>query len=214
MVMNNIALLGGTFDPIHLGHLAIANAIQTKFNFSSFLFLPCRTPVHKGVFASAHHRVEMIKLALQSTSIPAADLCLDEINRITPSYTVETLQQLRKASDPLSITMILGWDAFLGLTSWHHYEKLLSLCHLLVVNRPNADSPLPPEIQTLLQTHLINDPESLKTQAHGFIYLFDAGEHNISSTDLRQRIGKNQSVVDCVPELVWEYIKKNDLYES
>ncbi len=212
--MNNIALFGGTFNPIHLGHLKIATAIQTQFHFSSFLFLPARKPVHKGASTSASHRVEMLNLALQAMPITAASICLDEINRTTPSYTVETLKQLRKGSAPLSITLILGWDAFGGLTSWHQYEKLLSLCHLLVVNRPNTDAPLPADLQALLQTHLTADSEMLKTHPYGCIYLFDAGTHDISSSELRKRIQQKQSIVDWVPAPVWEYIKKNELYKS
>ena len=181
--MRNIAILGGTFDPIHLGHLAIAKNIQNFFNFQEFFFLPSNKSVHKGNITDPNHRLAMLKLALnREPTIENVKICLEEIKKDSPSYTVDTITTLRQKYPKAAITFILGFDMFLTLDTWHNYHELLNLCNLLVLKRPNYNKPLSKPIKSLLENHQAQNHNLLKTTPHGKIYLFDAGQYKISST--------------------------------
>lgn len=210
--MHSIAIFGGTFDPIHNGHLQVSLSIQTHFNFNFYFFVPCKIPVLKApTLASNEQRVEMIKLALKNQQPFKLDL--REIERNTPSYMVETLQSFREDYPEASITLILGFDAFLSLTHWHQWEKIVTLAHLLVINRDEfAKHHLPERLEDFLKNHQTQDKEKLLTSKAGAIYLFDAGTYDISSTKVREEIKKGADLKAKLPLEVWEYIKRQGLY--
>lgn len=211
--MHSIALLGGTFDPVHNGHINTSIKIQSVFNFDSYYFLPCKDPTIKAkASASAQHRVEMLKIALRD--LPVFDIDLREIKRDSPSYMVDTLHSLRAENPESSITLIMGYDAFLGLAHWHDWEHLIKLANLLVINRNKfSGSPIPEPIKKLVQQHKTDNPQALLNQKAGIIYFFDAGNYEISSTNLRTELKHHQKVNQELSEDVYKYIRQQGLYQ-
>ncbi|PWY56255.1 nicotinic acid mononucleotide adenylyltransferase [Legionella qingyii] len=210
--MHSIAIFGGTFDPIHNGHLQASITIQNYFKFDSYIFLPCKIPTIKPPsLANNAQRIEMINLAIKD--IPDFKLDLREIKRDTPSYMVETLLSFRLEYPNASITLIIGHDAFLSLPHWYQWEKIITLANLLVINRVEfADQPTPEIMRKFLKKHQSKSKkELLRTQA-GIVFLFDAGHYEISSTSIREEIKKGAEVKNKLPYAIYEYIKSQELY--
>ncbi|WP_454782554.1 nicotinate-nucleotide adenylyltransferase [Legionella sp. WA2022007384] len=210
--MHSIAIFGGTFDPIHNGHLQASISIQSYFKFDSYIFLPCKVPTIKPPsLANKAQRIEMIKLAIQE--IPDFKLDLREIERDTPSYMVETLHSFRLEYPNASITLIIGYDAFLSLPHWYQWEKIITLANLLVINRIEfADKALPEIMQRFLKKYQRTSKDQVLNAQAGNVFLFDAGHYEISSTALREAIKKGADVQDKLPYRIYEYIKSQELY--
>ncbi len=211
--MRSIAIFGGTFDPVHNGHIQVSLSIQSHFNFNSYFFLPCKIPALKPpTLASNQQRIEMLQLAIQP--YPQFQLDLREIKRDTPSYMVETLSSFRSENKDASITLILGFDAFLSLDQWHQWEKIIQLANLLIIDRKSfANCPIAKPVQELLNNHETEMKEALLTQKAGAIYLFDAGNYEISSTDTRKALCSNKQTETMLPTEVYRYIKQQGLYQ-
>jgi nicotinate-nucleotide adenylyltransferase len=193
--MRNIALFGGTFDPIHNGHIQTSLAITTAFDFDSYLFLPCKTPTMKPpAYASNQQRIEMIQLAIKPYNAFALDL--REMNRDTPSYMVHTLTSLKEEHPSDVITLILGYDAFLSLPKWHEWEKVVSMAQLLIMNRSSSASKEIPELLQNLSS----------------VRFFDAGDYDFSSRQIREELKQGIDVSSKLPKAVYDYIKENELY--
>lgn len=213
--MHNLIVYGGSFDPLHLGHLNTALAVQNEFQFERFLFLPCKTPVLKEAsVASTEQRVEMLKRALGPH--PDFEIDLREIKRNTPSFMVNTLESLREEFGvDTAITLLIGMDAFIQLPQWYNWGKILQLSHLLVIKRPTiTENQIPAILQKLLSTHETSKKNDLLTKSYGKILRYDAGEYDISSTWLREQIKQGKNIKDCLPEAVYRYIKEHDLYHK
>ncbi|MCW8418404.1 nicotinate-nucleotide adenylyltransferase [Fluoribacter dumoffii] len=210
--MHSIAIFGGAFDPVHNGHLQASITIQNHFKFDSYIFLPCKTPTIKPpTLASNDQRIEMLKRAINNLSDFKLDL--REIERDTPSYMVETLNSFREEYPDSSITLIIGYDAFLSLPNWYQWEKIITLANLLVINRSEfAKHPVSEIVKNFLHKHKINDKDELLTTQSGKVFLFDAGNYEISSTALREDIKKGANVNNRLPCKVYEYIKSQGLY--
>lgn len=132
--MHNIAIFGGSFDPIHNGHLQVSLSIQQHFKFDTYIFLPCKMPTIKPpTLANNDQRIEMIHLAIKD--FPEFKMDLREIERPTPSYMVETLESFRAELPNDSISLIMGYDAFLSLPRWYQWEKIITLSNLIIINR-------------------------------------------------------------------------------
>ncbi len=186
--MNNIIIYGGTFDPLHNGHLNTALAVQAQFHFERFIFLPCKTPlIKKAASASSEQRVHMLQLALQN--IPEFSIDNREIIRDTPSYMVDTLKSFRKElGESISITLCLGMDAFIQLPKWHSWQEIISLSNLLILKRAEIkDDTIEASLENLLKNHEVFNKTYLLTQPHGAIYRIDAG----STPFLRLGCGNN-----------------------
>lgn len=206
-MLHNLIIYGGSFDPPHLGHLNTAVAVQNHMQFERFIFLPCKNPVLKmATTASCAQRVQMLKLALKPW--PKFEIDLREIDRDTPSFMVDTLQSFRdELGKQVSITLLLGEDAFLQLPQWHRWQTLLQLCHLLVIKRPGVrHESMPEELKTRRVTDdIFNSP-------HGNIYHYNAGEYDISSSCLRQKMKDGEDVSPYLPEFVYQYINEYNIY--
>lgn len=214
--MPDIAIYGGTFDPIHNGHIKTAIAIQNYFHFDRLLFLPCKVPVLKDkAQASATQRIDMLRIALaEQKKENHFDLDLTEINREGPSYMIDTLKSFRQRfGDDLSITMIIGQDSFNQLPQWHLWEELITKANILVIDRPGSNkNPESASLKQLVINHETHSPEQIKNQAFGLIYRFNAGDYDISSTKIREAIRSNHGLNDLLPSSVLEYIKTQQLY--
>ncbi|HAT1885982.1 TPA: nicotinate-nucleotide adenylyltransferase [Legionella pneumophila subsp. pneumophila] len=211
--MHSIAIFGGTFDPVHNGHIKTSLAIQANFGFDSYYFLPCKSPAIKPPsFASSEQRVEMLKLALK----PYPDFKIDtrELDRDTPSYMVYTLQSFRQEYTDSSLTLIIGYDGLLTLPQWYQWEKIIFLANLLVINREEFfQQPVPKSVQTLLNQYRNDDKNILLNHHAGSICLYNAGHYDISSTKIREQLKQHKDVKNNLPDLVYDYIKKQGLYQ-
>lgn len=217
--MRLVGILGGAFDPIHFGHLRMAEELGEALEMVEVRFIPTASPPHRPqLSATAEQRVAMLHLALAGNS----KFHLDdrEIRRYlehgTPSYTIDTLLSLHEESDgQTAFCLILGSDAFLGLSGWHRWDELLNHCHIVVAHRPNAGltfDALPTSMQGVwnaCHTASIND---LKNKPNGHILVRPITALDISATRIREDLKSGKSVRYLLPDTVIDYIKTQQLY--
>jgi len=197
-----IGICGGTFDPIHLGHLAITELVRSEFNLDKVLFIPSGMPPHKDlrIVTDSIHRFNMVKCAVSTN--PYFEASSIEVERDGYTYTVDTLNELHKMYPPeTTFYYIIGADVVMDLLTWKRVEEVFVLTKFIAVMRTGF---LDKEIN-----------ERIKFLKHKFdiqITSFEAPLIEISSTFIRDRIRKNQSVTYLLNECVEEYVKKNNLY--
>jgi nicotinate-nucleotide adenylyltransferase len=157
-----IGVLGGTFDPVHIGHLRGALEVAESLALDELRLTPSARPPHRGTpQVSAKDRLAMVECAVAGV----APLVVDarELQRDKPSYTIDTLELMRaELAAETQVFLLLGWDAFCGLPTWHRWEELLQHCHILVLQRPDADSEPPDALRNLLAARSVSDPLALK----------------------------------------------------
>lgn len=214
LILDNILIYGGSFDPVHNGHLQTAIRVQNHFVFDKVYFLPCRIPVLKDkTVATAEQRIAMLKLALAEVST-TGDFSLDdcELTRNSPSYTSTTLRSYRKKyGDAAAITLLLGMDSFLQLPRWHEWLQLPELCNLLVMERPGFHIQ---QADSMLRDFLDKHHSDVLNQTHGQVVHFNAGSYNLSSTYLRKQLAEGNDVAHLIPKAVWDYIQNNKIYQN
>lgn len=198
-----IGILGGTFDPIHLGHLEAASAAQRTLSLDRVLLLPSRTPPHRNTEprASVFHRFAMAALAAAERGMLVSDL---EVRRDGPSYTALTLEALhREGFAPAHLFFITGSDAFADVGTWYDYPRILQLANFVVVSRPGA-----PHVSDLIPSpqSLIADP------ARPTVLSVEADTPDVSSTDIRRRVGAGEAIDGLVPPSVAGHISRHRLY--
>ena len=200
MATKKIGIMGGTFDPIHFGHLVIANEVLDKYNMEKIIFIPAGNPPHKKTpNASSFDRYLMANLAtISNDKFVVSNI---EIIKEGKSYTMNTVKELINTYGDTEFYFITGADALIDLPNWHEPDKLLELCKFIAVSRPGFNSL---EIEKTIQT--------IKNQYDGQIELLQVPMLQISSTDIRERIKSGRSAKYLLPETVEQYIIKNDLY--
>ena len=211
-------ILGGTFDPVHVGHLDLALAAQRTLELDEVLFMPSRVPPHRtdGPHVSVYHRFAMLALAVA----PYETIGLSDLELRSPgvSYTSVTLEQLGLAGHrPSSLFFILGADAFAEIATWHDYPAVLERCHFVVVSRPGSPvSRLPLELPALAgRMRHIGSATDIGRPSHGpalSIVLVDTATRDVSSTEVRRRLASGGETDDLVPPSVRSYIARNRLY--
>ncbi|WP_304985328.1 nicotinate-nucleotide adenylyltransferase [Coxiella-like endosymbiont] len=207
-----LGLFGGTFDPIHSGHIAILSQLIEKITFKNIQLIPCGQPPHRPQpIASPKDRLEMIKCAISNRSIFSVNNI--EVVRKEISYTIYTLQYLRNSFPDHSLCFILSTAAFADFNLWHRYAEFLTYCHLIVINRENYYLPTAKWLETLFQ-HRTEDPDDLAEFLSGKILFQQLHTYPISSTEIRSYLAKgNYSAVESMlSKRVLEYIKKHGLY--
>lgn len=211
MTRTTLGLFGGTFDPIHFGHLRLALEVKQALALDELRLLPCHQPGHRDEpEVSAALRVEMLKLALSGSD----QLQLDtrELERTGPSYSVDTLTELREELGPeISLAWIMGSDAFAGLDRWHRWQELLDLGHMIVVMRPGWELPERGPVAEYLARHKA-DGQVLRQKAAGHIVVQTLRLLPISATDIRAQICAGDSPQFLLPDSVWEFIQSRGLY--
>lgn len=215
-----IAILGGTFDPIHFGHLRPAVEIVEKLSLSELRFIPSAKPPHRWQpKASAAHRLKMVKKAIKS--YPKFVLDEREYHRLAKdniaSFTIDTVRSIRdEIGESESLGMIVGMDAFQSFTSWRDWEKILETVHLIVASRPGYDDDgnLQNKSQDWVQQRLETDANELHKSAAGKVFFCDVTQLDISATFIRNQIDEAKSCCYLTPKKVIKYIKKHTLYET
>ena len=204
---------GGTFDPIHCGHLAIACAARDALGCTVRL-MPAGDPPHRAApGADAQTRAAMVALAIEGM----AGLMLDrsELDRGGRSYTVDTLAGLRDTLGPSApIAWLVGADSLLGLTAWHRWPKLFELAHLVVAERPGSalDAALPGDLATALAPRWATSPDELRTQPAGRVLRLHQPLSRVSATEVRARLAAGASTEGWLPEPVAAFIHEKGLY--
>jgi nicotinate-nucleotide adenylyltransferase len=186
-----VGILGGTFDPIHIGHLIAASAVYESLNLDSIVFMPAGDPWQKRdrELSTGQHRLEMVKLAISDdTRFSASDI---EINRSGPSYAIDTIRHWKNANPDHELFWIVGSDALSGIPSWHEWEAFVSEVTVVAVNRIGQNSSVPFEVTYV-----------------------EMPEVRISATELRNRFTQGQDTRYLVPQSVSEYILSQDLYRA
>ena len=209
---SGVAIMGGTFDPIHNGHLRTAVEVLERYQYASLRIIPCFQPVHKdqpGVTPS--QRLDMAQLAI--TSHPGLSVDAREITRQGPSYTIDTLREIREelgAEEPL--IMVLGMDSFLSLPTWSEWKSLLHYAHILVVSRPGWEPDLVSELSAFCEKYRASAPHELQCAPSGRIWLETLTPLGISSSMIRLLASRQESIAYLLPEPVQKYIEKHTLY--
>ncbi len=204
-----VGLLGGTFDPIHVGHLDAADAAQAALGLTEVWIMPSHLPPHRPQpMASSHHRFAMVALAVAGRpSWRASDL---ELARPEPSYTADTLARLHaRGYAPEQLVFILGADAFAEIASWHAYPRVLDMAQFAAVSRPGLEaSALRRRLPALADR--MQDGTGPATRRG--IVLLDRPTANVSATAIRRRLAEGQSVAGLVPPAVAQHIEQHGLY--
>lgn len=216
MAIEPVGILGGTFDPIHYGHLRLAEEMLELANLKQIRFIPAGMPPHRASpQVSAHHRSAMVRLAIADQ--PAFVLDEREVDRTTPCYTVDTLRELRAelgATQP--VCLLMGGDAFLQLHTWHEWEQLLGLAHIVVGYRPGFTLEerihgAPPALRQHYQQRL-RAADTLSQQSCGGIVELAIPKLEISATLIRSRIAEHRTIRYLLPNTVADYIYQHHLY--
>jgi len=206
-----IGIFGGTFDPVHIGHLRLALELKQQLNLDEMRLLPCHLPPHRASpSVTSDMRVEMLQLALRECVELQLDIC--ELARDTPSYTYDTLCELRAGlGAETSISFCMGADSFTQLATWHRWQELIRLAHLVVVGRPGWELPATGAVAELLNRHQ-SDAATIAQQAAGAVVVLTPRLLPISSTEIRRLINTGQSPQFLVPDAVWCFIREHKLY--
>lgn len=207
-----IGVFGGMFDPIHCGHLRAMVELRDHLTLTELRVVPCANPVHRsGATAPPEARVAMLTAALRD--MPGCVVDDREIRRGGPSYTVDTLEELRRESPREPLCLLVGHDAFVRLNTWHRWREIFDLAHVVVARRPGAaDEPLVPELRTAVEARRVHDATALHARSAGLVFMSDTTELSISSTALRADAAAGRSLQWLVPAAVAELIETNDWY--
>ena len=218
MKKERIGLFGGTFNPVHSGHIKAAEIVQKRFRLDKILFIPSYIPPHKDTaeIASPSHRLKMVEIALRGFShfIP----CSVEIDAEEKSYSIITINTIKKLYPKSWIFFILGIDAFLEVDTWKDYEQLLEQCFFIVISRPGylldeakntLDGKYREKMYMLAKSESVKDEMLLSFR----IFLLPIEALDIASTEIRGRIKRGGSLKGMVSERVEAYIRENRLYK-
>lgn len=207
-----IGVLGGTFDPVHLGHLRTALEVLEHCRLSGVRLIPCAVPPHRpAAVASTGLRLRMLQAAVAGDSRFAVDE--RELRRPGPSYTVDTLLSLRAELGPVSLCLIVGADAFLGLPAWHRWREIVALCHIVVVHRPGWElTGGAEEVAGLLRERRSDDPEALRSSPAGAIRVQPVTALDISSSAIRVLVAGGGDPKFLVPDAVRDLISSSGCY--
>jgi nicotinate-nucleotide adenylyltransferase len=214
MSARRIGILGGTFDPIHHGHLDVAGAAAAELGLTRMFVVPSNIPPHRPqTLASAYHRFAMIALAVAGRpGWRAADL---ELRSDATSYTSGTLERFRERTySPSELFFVIGADAFADIGSWRDYPRILDAAHFVVVSRPGSPVDELPRRLPLLASRMARPPIDQFEQLDRLILLIDAPTADVSSTAIRRRLAAGESIAGMVPPSVQQHIEQHGLYTS
>ena len=210
----NLGVFGGTFNPIHVAHLRVAEQVREALWLERVLWIPSADPPHKrGSIAPAVHRLEMVRIATASN--PSFEVLDLELRREGPSYTVDTLTELAHRNPAARLWFLIGTDALEELHTWYRPEALLELASFAVLNRPGTGTkPLERRLAEPLAAALKRGPTGLEHPSGQEVREVPVSELAVSASDLRRRIARGSTVRYLVPDAVIDYIEKHRLYRE
>ena len=206
-----IALFGGTFDPVHYGHLRCAEEVRQKLGLNKLFLLPAGTPPHRdSPAATVKQRMEMLQLA----RLEFPQLLIDdrETRRSGPSYMTDTLREMRSSLEGRPLLLLIGQDAANQLHTWFQWERLFELSHIIILTRPGAPTQYPPELAKQVQLHSGSDMQALLKSKAGIVLHLEVESIDISATGIKRILRSGGSPESMLPAAVLEYINKNHLY--
>lgn len=205
-----IGVYGGTFDPVHFGHLRTALELKTLFSLAEVRLIPCANPPHRAApLTPARLRLQMLQLAIANHAGLMADGC--EINRTGPSYTVDTLRELRLTQGNTPILLFMGMDAFVSLERWHQWQQIFDYAHVVVITRPGFD--LPSDLGSK-QEKLANQLTDLHQSPAGHLFFQPVTQLAISATAIRVLLGGGGDPSFLLPDIVLDFIRQHQLYQT
>ncbi|MGM0593300.1 MAG: nicotinate-nucleotide adenylyltransferase [Pseudomonadota bacterium] len=209
-----VGVFGGTFDPIHFGHLRPALELKQQLGMARMLLIPSSVPPHRPQpQASSEQRLAMLQRAVESE--PALEIDQRELRRSGPSYMVDTLASLRDELGDTPLCLCLGVDAFLDLPGWHRWEALFELAHIVVAHRPGwtlDEGEAAPPLRAQLAERLSERAEVISASSAGAILSWPVTPLAIAATAIREQVRRGQSARYLLPERVWDYILQQKLY--
>ncbi|MEM5535717.1 nicotinate-nucleotide adenylyltransferase [Neptuniibacter pectenicola] len=212
MTVNAYVFMGGTFDPIHNGHLRTALELQQWMGVEKVCLIPSKDPVHRATPGrSAEQRLKMVELAVADEPALAADD--REIKSKNPSYSLHTLESIRsELGADVPICMIMGMDAYQTLPHWHEWQRFTDFAHLIVVKRPGYSMPQCDELTMFTEKHQAENLQQVLSTPAGFVLFHELTPIGVSATQIRQTIAQGHSPRYLFPDQVWHYIQDNRLY--
>lgn len=209
--MGPIGIFGGTFDPIHYGHLRTALELLEGLSLERILFIPCgQQPLRDEPTAPSATRLSMVRAAVESEARFSVDT--RELERAGPSYSVDTLTGLRAEHEDRPLCLLLGMDAFLSLPDWHRWEELIGLVHIVVAHRPGWQAPGEGALGGLIRRHATATPRDLAAQQCGRLFVTPVTQLDISASGLRRLIRAGLDPRYLVPEPVRAIIRETECY--
>ncbi len=207
-----VGVFGGTFNPVHYGHLRSALELVERLQLEQLRLMPSAQPPHREAPAcSAEHRAAMVELAVQGEPRLACDM--RELQRHGSSYTIDSLIELRsELGAGTGLCMVLGCDAVLDITTWHRWQELLDWAHIVVIARPGWELPGEGEVAQWLKGHRVENPHGLRGRPAGCIAIEELRPLAISSTEIRDILAAGRSARYLLPQSVLDYIQTNTLY--
>ena len=206
--MRPVGVFGGTFDPIHYGHLRPAQEAMQKLALAELRFIPAATPPHRPPpQASAAQRLAMVELAIHA--LPGLRVDDRELQRGGLSYTVLTLESLRVELGKTPLCLLIGADQLWSFESWHRWQEIPELAHLVVLNRPGATAGVLPE---WARARVCADLHLLREAPAGRLAFLSVSPQDISATRIRAALARGESVQGLLPEAVLDYIRTNQVY--
>lgn len=210
--MNKIGILGGTFDPVHQAHIAIAETVLKACHLDWVELIPCHQPVHRPQpVATPEQRLQLLQLAIKNHPHLKINTC--ELDRPGPSYTIDTLQFLKQTHPDSCLHLTLGLDAFAHFTQWREWESILEMAHLIITHRPESGlNPNSPEAG-LLKKHRIASVNALQSTSHGAILEIKTLQENISASNIRDALKQHKDLSTVLNPAVLDAIRQQKLYE-
>jgi len=206
-----IGVFGGTFDPVHLGHLRMALEVQQALGLREVRFIPCHCPPHRDpADAAAEDRLAMLRLAVDGQ--PGFVVDTREYDREGPSYTVDTLASLRQELPDESLCLMMGMDAFISLPGWSRWDRILDFAHIVVFHRDGIGFLGLGPLVGFFSEHQVTDPVLLRDRSAGHIWVQDVTPLAISATAIRGELSRDRSVRYLVPDSVLAYIQSHEVY--
>ncbi len=209
-----IGVFGGSFDPIHFGHIKPVIKLSEEFCFEEIYLIPCFiSPTSKDIIASAEHRFKMASIVC-SSHFNNIKCDAREINRKGTSYSYDTIIDLKKEKNLKNspLCLILGLDVFLNFEKWYNYRNILDEANIIVINRPNNTEDKINSMSDFIQNKLLKNKEDFLKKKNGGIYLYSGLSIESSSSNIRSMIKKGNEPTGLIPGSIWNYIKRNKLY--
>lgn len=206
-----IGLLGGTFDPVHYGHLRAALEVRDALGLESLRFLPAGTPaLREAPLAGPVHRLAMLQRALQGA--PGFSIDDREMRRSGPSYMVDTLTEIRREAPAAPLILLIGQDAANGLDRWHQWRRLFELAHLAVMQRPDSRARYAHELAQQMAQRQVSSPNEVLAVPAGLVIRLPITQLDISATHIRSLLAAGQSPRFMLPDAVLDYAREHHIY--